>query len=198
MRKMTDDAAIRAAWLDEDGPKIGQGRRTQSLTQPTTTVMGQTGHLLPLVAILFAGCASVPKVDLNADYPEERAQIQRVLSEVFEAAEKKDLDRLDGYHFYGPKFTKFAGEQPGRQDATAARWGEHEGLESISDLSMRADGLKVDVFGEVGLATFVLDYHFKAGTDTLEKKARATMVFVKERGAWKIVHEHFSAIKSSP
>ncbi len=160
--------------------------------------MRQTGHLLPLVAILFAGCASVPTADLNADYPEERAQIQRVLSEVFEAAERKDLDRLDGYHFYGPKFTKFAGEKPARQDATAARWGEHEGLESIHDLSMRADDLKVDVFGEVGVATFVLDYRFKSGTDNVEKKARATMVFVKERGAWKIVHEHFSVIKSSP
>ncbi len=160
--------------------------------------MSQTGQLLPLVAILLAGCASAPTVDLNADYPGERAQIQRTLQEIFEAAEKKDLDRLDSYHFYGPKFTKFAGEKPGRQDATASRWGEHEGLEAINGLSMRANDLKVDIFGEVGIATFILDYHFKAGTDTVEKKARATMVFVKERDAWKIVHEHFSAFVPSP
>ena len=160
--------------------------------------MCHPSQLLPFVAILFAGCASVPTTDLNADYPEERAQIQRALSEIFDAAAKKDLDRLDSHHFYGPKFTKFAGEKPGRQDATAARWGEHEGLQSINGLSMRADDLKVDVFGEVGIATFVLDYRFQSGTDTVEKKARATMVFVKEHGAWKIVHEHFSALNPGP
>jgi len=34
--------------------------------------------------------------------------IERRLQEVFAAAENKDFDRLDSYHFYGPKFTKFS------------------------------------------------------------------------------------------
>jgi len=60
---------------------------------------------------------------------------------------------------------------------------------------MRADALKVDVFGDVGIATFILDYSFEAGGATVPRKDRTTMVFVKEGGEWKITHEHLSPIK---
>jgi ketosteroid isomerase-like protein len=108
------------------------------------------------------------------------------------------LSRLDSYHFYGPKFTKFAAEVFGRQDAAAARKGEHDGSAAVNDLKMQADDLKIDVFGDAAIATFILNYSFKTGTGTIEKKARSTMVFVKDRGTWKITHEHFSAPKSDP
>jgi len=148
--------------------------------------------------MLLAGCASTPTPKPSADYPQARAQIQQRLNEIFDAAEKKDLDRLDSYHLYGPKFSKFAGETFSRQDAATSRQGEHDGLGTINNLSMKADDLKIDLFGDVGIATFVLNYSFKQGTDTVEKKARSTMVFVNESGAWKIAHEHFSTPKSNP
>ena len=151
-----------------------------------------------MVALLLAGCASAPTAKLTADYPEARAQIQRRLSEIFDAAEKKDLERLDSYHFYGRKFTKFAPEALGRLDAEAARKGEHDGLTAIQQLSMQANDLKIDVFGDFAIVTFVSNYSFKAGADTIKKQALATLVFVKDRGEWKITHEHFSAAKSNP
>jgi ketosteroid isomerase-like protein len=58
---------------------------------------------------------------------------------------------------------------------------------------MRAGGLKIDVFGKVGIATFVLNYSFKLGEEMIEKQAKTTMVFVKEDGQWKIAHEHLSS-----
>jgi len=67
----------------------------------------------------------------------------------------------------------------------------------VNGLSMRANGLKIDVFGKVGIATFVLSYSFKAGEQTIEKQAKTTMVFVKEGGQWQIAHEHLSAIGGS-
>jgi len=148
-----------------------------------------------VVALLAAGCASLPTTDPQADYPEERAQIERRLQEVFAAAVDMDFNRLDGYHFYGSKFTKFSGSSSERQDATTGRKGEHDGLGSIKGLKMRADALKIDVFGNVGIATFILDYSYDSGTETVHAKERATMVFVKESGAWKIAHEHLSPIK---
>lgn len=160
--------------------------------------MCQMRQLLPVVASLLVGCASAPPAKLNADYPEERAQIQRRLAEILDAAEKKDMSRLDSYHFYGPKFTKFAAEAPGRQDAAAARKGEHDGLATITGLAMQAEDLKIDIFGDVAVATFVMNSSFKTGTASIEKKSRGTLVFVKERGAWEIAHEHFSAFKPSP
>ena len=147
------------------------------------------------IAFLAAGCASVRTVDVQADDPEARAQIGRRLHEVFVAAESKDFDRLESYHLYGPKFTRFSGASAARQDAAATRKIEHDGLASLQGLKMRADALKVDVFGDVGIATFILDYSFEAGGATVPKKDRTTMVFVKVDGAWKITHEHLSPIK---
>lgn len=158
--------------------------------------MCRISGLLPVIAVLAVGCVS-PGRNAGADY-QPKTQIERRLTEIFDAAAKKDMNRLDSYHFYGPKFTKFAAEQPGRQDATAARKAEHQGLGSINDLSIKAEELKIDVFGDVGIATFVMRYTFKAGTDTIEKKARSTLVVVKEGAAWRIAHEHFSAFPSNP
>src|SRR6185436_6235519 len=124
-----------------------------------------------------------------------RLQIQNRLSEIFEAAARKDMARLDSYHLYGPAFTKFGAGQLGRQDAESARQGEHDGLGAISGLSMRADELKIDLFRDVAIATFILNYSFKASNDTIQKSERSTLVLVKDGEAWKIVHEHFSAFK---
>jgi len=157
-------------------------------------------HLLQLlpVAIVFVGCASAPNAKVTADNSKHRTQIQRRLLEIFDAAEKKDLDRLDSYHLYGPKFTKFAPEAVGRLDAAAARKGEHDGLAPVSDLKMQAEDLKIDVFGDAAVATFVMNYTFKAGGEAFQKQALSTLVFVKDHGAWRITHEHFSPVKSSP
>jgi ketosteroid isomerase-like protein len=130
-----------------------------------------------------------------ANQSREKAQVQRRLEEIFDAAEKKDLARLDSYHAYGPAFTKFSPGELGREDAAASRRGEHEGLATLSDLVMRADDLKIDVFGDLAIATFILNSRFKHGTDSIEKKNRSTLVFVKDQGEWKITHEHFSAFK---
>ena len=113
---------------------------------------------------------------------------------MLDAAEKKDFERLDSYHFYGPTFTKFTGSSPERLDTTAARKGEHDGLGSINGLKMRDDDLKIDVFGNTGIATFILTYSFEAGGKTVQGRERSTLVFVKEMGEWKIVHEHLSTI----
>ena len=102
------------------------------------------------VALLAGGCASVPTASPQADHPVERAQIEHRLQEIFAAATAKDFNRLDGYHLYGPKFTKFSGSSPERLDSEVSRKGEHDGLSSIKGLKMRADTLKIDVFGPVG------------------------------------------------
>jgi ketosteroid isomerase-like protein len=59
---------------------------------------------------------------------------------------------------------------------------------------MRAEALKIDVFGNVGIATFILNYSFEANGETVHRKERSTLVFVKKGGAWRIVHEHLSRI----
>ena len=147
-----------------------------------------------MVGLVVGGCASGPRGKVAAQQPREATEIAGRLLEIMDACEKKDFVRLESYHLYGPKFTKFSTESAGRLDAEVARKGERDGLSKVDGLSMRVDGLKIDVFGKVGIATFVLNYSFKAGEETIEKQAKTTMVFVKEDGEWKIAHEHLSGI----
>ena len=137
----------------------------------------------------------MPATDRHTNNPVEKAQIEHRLEEIFAAAQAKDFSRLDSYHLYGPKFTKFTGSSPERLDAAAGRNGEHVGLGSINGLKMKADALKIDVFGKVGIATFILDYSFSSAGVAKQAKERTTMVFIKDRGDWKITHEHLSSIK---
>ena len=150
------------------------------------------------MALLLAGCATTPTTETSADQQRDKVQIEQRLNQIFDAAEKKDFDRLESYHLYGPGFTKFAPESPTRMDAAAARKGERDGLQAVNDLFMKAQDLKVDVFGNTGIATFIFDYGFKAGTNSFQKQSRATLVFVKDSGEWKITHEHFSPPKAGP
>src|SRR5262245_37405199 len=98
-----------------------------------------------LAALVVTGCASVDPNPPPMIQSREQVQIQRRLNEVFAAAESKDFTRLDSYHLYGPKFTKFTGSSPDRLDAAAAQNGEHEGLGAAKGLVMRAADLKIDV-----------------------------------------------------
>src|SRR6059058_5747316 len=125
--------------------------------------------LASVSALIVIGCASVPKANLQADYPEEKARIEQRLNQIFDAAQKKELDRLDSYHFYGPKFTKFSASFPGRQDAAIARKGERDGLAAINGLKMQAEDLKIDVFGNVAIVTFILNTKFNAGAGEIRK-----------------------------
>jgi ketosteroid isomerase-like protein len=148
------------------------------------------------VSFVGSGCAAVPAADdPKTDAPVEKAQIEHQLQEVLAAATAKDFDRLEGYHLYGPKFSKFSGSSPRRLDAVACRKGERDGLGALQGLNMRADDLKIDVFETVGIATFILDYSFMSGDQTTHARERTTMVFVKDGGTWKIAHEHLSSIK---
>ena len=148
-----------------------------------------------LAGFLTAGCASSGHTDSQLRHLEAQAQIERRIQEIFAAAQGKDFNRLDSYHLYGPSFTKFTGSSPERLDAVTARKGEHDGLGAINGLKMRADGLKVDVFGNAAIATFTLNYSFESNGQTIDRKERTSLIFVRDGGDWKITHEHLSPIK---
>ena len=59
---------------------------------------------------------------------------------------------------------------------------------------MEPEALQIDVFGDVGVATFVLHSRFEASAGQVEKREKGTLVFFRDFGSWKFVHEHFSAI----
>ena len=161
----------------------------------TTLTCWQIAASLPLM-FMVTGCTSVRTGDSLADKIEARAQveIEQRLNEIFAACESKDFDRLEAYHLYGPKFTRFSGSLPARLDAVTTQKLEHDGLAALNGLKMQAEGLKIDVFGNTGIATFILRYSFDLADRTENKVERTTLVFIKIRGEWRIAHEHLSPI----
>jgi ketosteroid isomerase-like protein len=151
--------------------------------------------LATLAFVLIAGCATRPQPATTAGSAgREEAQVALRLAEILDAAQTKDLPRLDSYHWYGPHFSKFAATGP-RLDAAAAREGEHKGLSALTGLKLRTGDLKIDVFHDAAVATFTMTATFQSGADTIMKRDRGTLVFMKHEGSWKIVHEHFSALE---
>jgi ketosteroid isomerase-like protein len=151
--------------------------------------LGERFHLLALALVLLTGCASAPH---RASAPAASEQVKQRLAEIIQAVEAKDLPRLDSYHWYGPHFTKFAGKGQ-RLDAAAAREGEHKGLSALAGLKLKAEDLQIDVFHDTAVATFTSVATIQSGAEFIIKRERGTLVFVKHKGSWKIVHEHFSA-----
>jgi ketosteroid isomerase-like protein len=131
----------------------------------------------------------------SGDPVARQTEVKERLALIFNAAETRDLDRLDSYHWYGPHFTKFTSSARNRLDAAAAREGEHKAFSTLVDLKLRADDVQIDLFGDTAVTTLITTASYKSGRDTVIKRERGTIIFVKHDGSWKIVHEHFSAIE---
>jgi hypothetical protein len=131
--------------------------------------------------------------------PAAQREVEARLAEIMASVRRKDVDRLEQMHRWGPKFSKFDDCDPlGRQDAETCKRLEREGLLSLVEVEFSFKDLKIDVFGPVAIATFILDEHMKTETDTIACQARSTMVFVREPAGWMITHEHFSSFKANP
>lgn len=126
-------------------------------------------------------------------FPDAQTAIRRRLDEIWVTCAKRDFERLESFHLYGPKFTAFKDGKP-RDGAHACAAGERAFFAMIEGPTVDMKDLAINVFGDCAIATF--NGHF---TGTIHGNAvavdqQSTMVFVRTGGDWKIVHEHFSLI----
>ena len=142
--------------------------------------------------------AGTKKGDVASDAnPEAQAQIRKRLDEIWNDFVTKDVARQESFHLYGPKFTAFKDGQP-RSDAEANKKGESEFMQIITDSKVEMKDLAIAVYGDTAIVTFNGDYSGKLGGKPVAVKQATTLVFVKYKGDWKIVHEHFSPIGAPP
>ena len=154
-----------------------------------------------ILALALLGCSKTEtKVDaVNEMFPDEQEQVKNTLIHIIDLSKNQEVDSVESYHLYGPKFTKFDdGEIIGRQDAAMAEKSERELFTSVSDFSYTLDDLKADVFDDMAITTFIMNGAFTMGDYSGTFKSRGTIVFVKVDGKWKITHEHFSPYGSPP
>lgn len=154
--------------------------------------------ILPLFALfLVCSCGKehVSKKINQAMYPKEQQEVTATLTRIFDLARTKQLDSIEDYHLYGPKFTKFNdGGSASRQDAELCKKSERELFKALSEFDYSIENLKVDVFDDMAIATFFINVAFKVNGSSGTAKSRGTVVLVKAGKKWKITHEHFSSL----
>ena len=150
-----------------------------------------TASLPALWLLVSCADASPPQTDLVDDpFPEAQAELREVVESIVKDAVAANLEGLQEAHLESEKFTKFGPRSFDRQDVASTNESEAAFFGSISDFNQEVEELKIDVFGDIGIATYYP--HVSFVQDGVEKRAsgRQTLVFLRTSDGWKIVHEH--------
>ena len=111
------------------------------------------------------------------------------------------MDQLISFHAYGDKFVEFNGgmsfDSAGNEQNERQLFGEDLEKDGVIHFGAVPGSLKVAVYyGNVANLTFISDFvlmHKEYGEITIHNLI--TLLFVKTKGEWKLVHEHHSPVK---
>ena len=150
---------------------------------------------------MFNPCEGRPELLEFRPSDKDKKGIETVIRAFFEAGKNKDLTALAGFHASRDQFTKFDENPPySRQNSEEAFVYEQAAFANISDYDYSVDDLRVDLLGDVAVASFYLsysgmfvnDYSFEGSP--VHARSRVTMVLARTPEGWKMVHEHFSRL----
>jgi len=135
----------------------------------------------------------------------DKKEVEAAIRTYFEAGKNKDLPALADFHASRDQFTKFDENPPyTRQNSDEAFVYEQAAFANISDYNYSIDELRVDLMGDVAVATFYLsysgmfvnDYSFEGSP--VRSRSRVTMVLARTPKGWKAIHEHLSRVPDLP
>lgn len=127
---------------------------------------------------------------LNNSFVEAQAEIRAVVQSIYTDAETANIEGLQSIHLVHDKFTKFGPRSFYRQDVASTNELEAAHFGSIENFKADVKDLKVDVFGEIAIATYYPHTSFEVKGEKKGGISRQTFVFLKTQDGWKLVHEH--------
>jgi len=93
------------------------------------------------------------------------------------------------------RYSKFDDWPPySRQDGDAALKNEFGAFQVLSNYNYDLTNFKVDMIGDVAIATFQLHYTGQMSIRPFEVNSRITTILLKQDSEWKIIHEHYSRL----
>ena len=153
-----------------------------------------TFTLIMIIGLLLTSCKS--KIDLvNDEFPEEKQEVIDTFVEIANSIKEGDIDKLIAFHAYGPKFTEFNYDPNGIGYSFNSKENEANeraffGGNKVTRFAAKANTVNIAVYyGNVANVTFISDFEV-AGIGTINNLI--TLLFVKTKGEWKLVHEHHS------
>lgn len=148
--------------------------------------------ILLLIPLLYlSSCKNKIKPDIEKDsFPEAQAEIRQAIKTIVSDAETANIAGLKAAHLASDKFTKFGPRNFYRQDVNSTNNSEEEFFGTISNYKQEVKELKIDVFGDVAIATYYPHVSFSQNGIEKSGSGRQTLVFLKTEFGWKIIHEH--------
>ena len=169
-----------------------------------------------LLVSFFVLCVSTTNVVANSvtdqTYPEAQAEVLEtfmaiagsIVAGAGHGAYSGYMNQLISFHAYGDKFVEFNGGQSfdsaGNEHNERQLFGEDLEEDGVIQFAALPGTLKVAVYyGNVANLTFISDFilmHKDYGEITVNNLI--TLLFVKTKGEWKMVHEHHSPYTPLP
>ena len=149
-------------------------------------------YLIP-VLFLITSCSNEKPLQqdlINDPFPEAQAELREVVKSIVKDAMTANVEGLQTAHLVSDKFTKFGPRSFDRQDVASTNESEAAFFSSISNFHQEIKDLKIDVFGDIGIATYYPHVSFVQNGEKKKGSGRQTLVFLKTEHGWKIVHEH--------
>jgi len=146
--------------------------------------------LSTLSVIALTGAKHTEQDSIGDSFLEEQAEVREVVRSIVEDAESANIEGLKAAHLKSDKFTKFGPRSFDRQGVDSTNESEAAFFGSISNFKQENRGLKVDVFGDIAIATYYPHVSFVRNGEEKERSGRQTLVFLKTPEGWKIVHEY--------
>ena len=109
------------------------------------------------------------------------------------------MDQLISFHAYGDKFVEFNGgwsfDSAGNEENERTLFGTMVDPGGVKQFAPLGDSLKIAVYyGNVANLTFISDFILEIGGVEYTINNLITLLFVKTKGEWKMVHEHHSPV----
>ena len=149
--------------------------------------------IFALLLFLIASCSAPineqPDIIEN-QFPEKQQELIEAVNTIVRDAETANLDGLIDIHLVSDKFTKFGPRSFERQNIQQTNESELAFFGRVTNYKEEVKDLKVDVFGEVGIATYYREVSADQDGEIIRAELRQTLVFANTEDGWKLVHEH--------
>jgi ketosteroid isomerase-like protein len=148
-----------------------------------------------IICLSFFATICTAQVDLlNDQFPEAQQEIMDTFAEIAQSLKDGDMDKLIAFHAYSPKFTDFKHGEP-RGGAAPNEDYERKVYGAVTKVvKFDAKDLKIAVYGDVANVTFHSDFELMFGEELKVVQEQTTLLFLKTKNGWKIVHEHHSPL----
>jgi ketosteroid isomerase-like protein len=154
------------------GTRLGEFRQNHSVPSGEATPQDQT----------------MPKVQTGSSLEDD---VKNVVVRRFDGIKNRDEAAVKAV--MDESYSKFDDWAPyRRQDGAEALENEFSAFKVLSNYTYELKDFKVNVFGDLAVATFTMHYQGTMRNEQFDVTSRVTTVLRKQGSAWKVVHEHFS------